>query len=163
VVVLVFEPHSMEARKLASKLNLTLKNRDQFLLSKLDLTELIEKNFSIVHAEETLQALIKTISSSKRNLFPVVDDSMKLVGVVHLDNIRSMIFTPARHEHITVKDVMTKPAAIIEVNEHLSSVLQKFDETHQWNLPVTDQGKYVGFVSKSSILTRYRTELMESA
>jgi CIC family chloride channel protein len=162
IMVHVFEPLSMDAKKLSAKLNLTVKNRDQFLLSKLDLTELIENNFSVVNPEHTLKSLIKTISVSSRNLFPVVDDSQKLIGIVHLDNIRTVIFDPASHDNVTVKELMTKPAAIITPDESLHQVLQKFDDTRQWNLPVTDQGRYIGFLSKSSILSRYRNELLES-
>lgn len=162
IMVHVFEPLSMDAQKLSAKLNLTVKNRDQFLLSKLDLTDLIENNFAVVNPEQPLKSLIKTIATSSRNLFPVIDDSGKLIGVVHLDNIRTVIFDPGSHDNVTVKDLMTKPAAIITPDESLHRVLQKFDDTRQWNLPVTDQGRYIGFLSKSSILSRYRNELLES-
>jgi CIC family chloride channel protein len=162
IMVHFFDPLSMEGRKLTTKLNVSVENRDRFLLSKLDLTELIETNFSVVHPEESLQMLIKTISSSSRNLFPVIDHQETLVGIVHMDNIRKMIFDAANHEHATVKDLMTKPAAVIEHNENLHQVLQKFEDTKQWNLPVTDHNRYIGFVSKSSILSRYRNELLES-
>ena len=163
IVVHIFEPLSVEARKLSVKFDLSVKNRDQFLLSKLDLTELIETDFSVIHPEETLQSLIKTISGSRRNIFPVVDDNETLLGIVHMDNVRSLIFDPVNKEHLTVKDLMTTPEAVIAVNENLNSVLRKFDETKLWNLPVTNNNRYVGFVSKSSILTRYRNELLESA
>lgn len=162
VIVHLFEPMSMESRKLSARLKLSVINRDQFLLSKLDLSDLIETNFSTIKPEQTLQSLIKTVSASKRNQFPVIDDKQALIAVVHMDNIRAMIFDPQRHEHVTVKELMVKPAAVIDVNENLHSVLQKFEETREWNLPVTDNGLYVGFLSKSSILSRYRNELLES-
>lgn len=162
VVVHFFEPLSMEAKKLSAKLKLTVKNRDQFLLSKLDLTELIENNFSVVHPDHTLRSLVKTISSSRRNLFPVVDDNQKLLGIVYLDNIRTVIFDPTNHDTTTVKELMTKPAATITPDENLHQVLQKFEDTRQWNLPVTENDRYVGFLSKSTILARYRNELLES-
>jgi CIC family chloride channel protein len=143
-------------------LNVSVENRDKFLLSKLDLTELIETNFSVVHPDETLKSLIQTVSKASRNLFPVTDDQHKLVGIVHMDHIRNVIFDPVNHENITVKELMIPPAATIEKGDNLHNVLQKFEDTHQWNLPVTDQHKYIGFVSKSSILARYRSELRES-
>jgi chloride channel protein, CIC family len=157
-----FEPLSMEGRKLSAKMNVSVENRDKFLLSKIDLTELIETNFAIVHPEATLSELIKIISSSKRNLFPVVDNELKLVGIVHMDDVRGLIFDPVNHGHTLVKDLMNVPAATIHTTENLHSVLQKFDKTRQWNLPVVDNNRYIGFVSKSSVLTRYRNELLES-
>jgi chloride channel protein, CIC family len=162
VVTHYFEPVSMEGKKLAGMLNLTVENRDKFLLSKLDLSTLIETNFSIIKPDEPLSALIKVISSSSRNTFPVVDDKDELVGVVHMDNIRGIIFNPEKHEGTIVRGLMTKPAAVIKMDENLHAVLKKFDDTNQWNLPVVEGNKYVGFVSKSNVLTKYRSELLKS-
>jgi chloride channel protein, CIC family len=157
-----FEPVSMEGKKLSAMLNLTVENRDKFLLSKLDLSSLIETNFSIIQPEESLASLIRVISSSGRNIFPVVNDRNELVGIIHMDTIRNIIFNPEKHEKVLVKDLMSKPAAVIGSTENLHSVLKKFDDTNQWNLPVVDNNQYVGFVSKSSVLTKYRSELLKS-
>jgi CIC family chloride channel protein len=79
-----------------------------------------------------------------------------------MDSIRKIIFNPEKHENSRVKDLMTKPAAIIRLNENLHTVLKKFDDTGQWNLPVVEDNQYLGFLSKSSILTKYRSELLKS-
>ena len=99
---------------------------------------------------------------SSRNAFPVVDEKDELVGIIHMDNIRGIIFNPDRHEGTVVSGLMTKPAAVINLNENLHAVLKKFDDTNQWNLPVVEGNKYVGFVSKSSVLTKYRSELLKT-
>jgi CIC family chloride channel protein len=163
IIVKIFQPLSMEAKKLAGKLNVSVQNKDEFILNKLELGELIETNFAIVHPADTIPSLIKIISSSTRNIFPVVDDSNAFLGIVQMDDIRKVVFTPELHSNQTVREMMTAPAAIISINEPLHSVLKKFEDTHQWNLPVTDNGQYIGFVSKSSILSRYRNELVQSA
>jgi CIC family chloride channel protein len=152
----------MEGKKLSAMLNLTVENRDTFLLSKLDLSTLIETNFSVVGIDEPVQSLIKVISSSNRNTFPVVNTNRDLIGIIHMDDIRSIIFSPEKYEKLSVKDLTIKPAAIISLHENLDTVLKKFDETSQWNLPVVDNGKYVGFISKSSVLTKYRSELLKT-
>lgn len=157
-----FQPLSMEGKKLSAMLNLTVENRDTFLLSKLDLSTLIETNFSVVGIDEPVQSLIKVISSSNRNTFPVVNTNRDLIGIIHMDDIRSIIFSPEKYEKLSVKDLTIKPAAIISLHENLDTVLKKFDETSQWNLPVVDNGKYVGFISKSSVLTKYRSELLKT-
>jgi CIC family chloride channel protein len=157
-----FEPLSMEGKKLSGMLNLSVDDKDRFLLSKLDLTTLIETNFSVVKPDETLQSMIQVIANSRRNTFPVVNDKNELLGLVHMDSIRTIIFNPEKYDKILVKELMTKPAAVIRLNENLHSVLKKFDETSQWNLPVVEDKQYLGFLSKSSILTKYRTELQRS-
>jgi CIC family chloride channel protein len=161
-VVKYFEPLSMEGKKLASMLNLSVETKDRFLLSKLDLTTLIETNFSIVKPDDNLQSMIQVISNSRRNTFPVVSDKNELLGLVHMDSIRNIIFNPEKHEKTLVKELMTKPAAVIKMKDNLHTVLRKFDETNQWNLPVVENKQYLGFVSKSSILTKYRSELLKS-
>ena len=161
-VVKYFEPLSMEGKKLASMLNLSVDTKDRFLLSKLDLTTLIETNFSIVRPEDNLQSMIQVISNSRRNTFPVVNDKNELLGLVHMDSIRNIIFNPEKHEKTLVKELMTKPTAVIKMNDNLHTVLRKFDDTNQWNLPVVENKQYLGFVSKSSILTKYRSELLKS-
>jgi chloride channel protein, CIC family len=162
IVVHYFEPQSMEAKKLASKLHLSIENRDTFILSKLDLAELIETNFSTVPVTENLKTLIKVISTSTRNTYPVVNEKRELVGIIQLDSIRGIIFTAEKPEEMAVEKLMAPAPAIIHVDENLHDVLKKFDETGLWNLPVVHNGRYMGFVSKSSVLTKYRAELLRS-
>jgi chloride channel protein, CIC family len=157
-----FEPLPMEGKKLSKMLNLNVDNKDQFLLSKLDLTTLIETNFSIVKPDDTLQSMIQVISNSRRNTFPVVNEKNELLGLVHMDSIRNIIFNPEKHDKTLVKELMTKPAAVIKLSDNLHVVLRKFDETNLWNLPVVEDKQYLGFVSKSSILTKYRSEVLKS-
>lgn len=158
-----FEPLSMEAKKLANKLHFSVDNRDTFILSKLDLAELIETNFSTVRPGDNLKTLISVIATSSRNTFPVINEKRELVGLVHLDRIRGIIFGSDRPEEMDVGKLMIPPAAVITVNENLHNVLKKFEETNEWNLPVVHNKQYMGFVSKSSLLTKYRAELLASA
>ncbi len=160
-VVKYFEPLSMEGRKLSNLLKVSVDDRDKYLLSKLDLKQLLETNFSAVRPDDTLRLLVRVISISRRNTFPVVDKEGKLVGVVLLDNIRELIFNSNIYETTFVKDLMTDPQAV-DVNEPLHDILRKFDDTKQWNLPVVKDSHYIGFLSKARILSEYRTELMKT-
>jgi len=158
----LFQPLSLEGQKLARLLNATIETRDKLLLSRLNLAELVEKNFSVVSPDDRLTTLVKTISTSPRNIFPVVDQGLRLIGIVHMNKIRRIMFETDRYETTYVKDLMDKPDAVVELNENLYEVFTKFDRTNQWNLPVVENGIYLGFVSKSSMLTRYRKEMLES-
>jgi CIC family chloride channel protein len=163
IVTHFFEPLSMEGKKLSYKLHQSVETKDKFILSKLELSSLIETNFSTIKVDEDLKALIKVIAASNRNIFPVLDKNDVLMGIIHLDKIRQVIFDPSKHDNVNVKDLMSEPAAIIEADSNLQEALRQFDKTNQWNLPVVTKGKYIGFLSKSSILARYRNELLESA
>ncbi len=156
-----FEPLSLEGRKLSKLLNVSVDDKDKYLLSKLNLNQLLETNFSPIRPDDTLRLLVRVISISKRNTFPVVDHEGKLEGVVHLDHIRELIFNNAIYDSTFVKELMTGAHAV-DVDESLHDILKKFDETKQWNLPVVRNNVYLGFLSKARILSEYRTELMKT-
>lgn len=156
-----FEPLSMEGKKLAKLLNMTADNRDQFLLSRLSLQNLLEHNFSEIRPDNSLRLLVRVVSISRRNTFPVVTPEGKLVGVVHLDHIREIIFNEKVYDSTFVKDVMTEAHAV-DIADNLPTILKKFDDTRQWNLPVVKDNIYQGFLSKARILSEYRAELMKS-
>jgi CIC family chloride channel protein len=162
MVVRYFEPLSMEAKRLSTKLKLSTEDRDKYLLSKLDLSEMIEDNFTVVQEDGTLRNLVSAVSISKRNTFPVLNEQSELVGLINLDNVRDVIFKTEKYDDVLITDLMTKPEAVIHPYETLHTVLRKFDDTNQWNLPVVEDKKYKGFVSKSSILAKYRTELLKT-
>jgi CIC family chloride channel protein len=156
-----FEPASIESKKLSRMLNVDVTDRDSMLLSKLNLKDLIETNFSTVRPDDSLRLLVRVISISKRNTFPVVNENGELAGVVHLDSIREIIFDTKRYDATLVKDVMTQ-AHPVEVHDSLHRILKKFDETGQWNLPVIEGKRYLGFLSKARILSEYRSELLKT-
>ncbi|MGE5496719.1 MAG: CBS domain-containing protein, partial [Syntrophothermus sp.] len=96
------------------------------------------------------------------NLFPVVDSDNNLLGVISLESIRELLFELENYKEIPAVDLMSQAEATVELNEEMSSVMKKFDETGAWNLPVVNNRKYVGFVSKSSIFTKYRDSIIKS-
>ncbi len=117
VVTHYFEPLSMEAKKLSGLLKINIEDRDKFILSKLELEALIETNFSVLKPEQDLQELIKTIATSSRNIFPVLNENKELLGVIHLDKIRSIIFNASAHGDATVNGLMEAPADVITTDE----------------------------------------------
>ena len=121
----------------------------------------IEKDFQTVDPEQSLGELVKIISTSHRNLFPVVDYNGKLMGVVQLDDIRNIMFRPMLYSRFKVEQLMTAPPAFVNEEASMEKVMELFESTNAWNLPVIDNdGKYVGFVSKSKIFNSYRSVLV---
>jgi CIC family chloride channel protein len=157
-----FEPLSMEARKLSERLKHSIASRDHFLLSKIELNKLIETDFIPLHESDLLQSLIHAISQSRRNTFPVLNEKHELVGLIHLDHVRATIFQTELYETVHIKDIMVTPSSAIALQESLHDVLKKFDDAHVWNLPVIENNRYIGFVSKSNILSKYREALRQT-
>ena len=154
-----FHPHAMEKRELAEKGVILTEDKDKNILTLLDLKEIIETDFIKINYNNRILELTDIIMHSKRNLFPVVDKDDKFMGIVYLESIREILFDLPSFNDLLVVELMGIPPAIIEYNEDMRSVMKKFDESKAWNLPVVNKGKYLGFISRSTILSKYRDKI----
>lgn len=161
ITVKYFVPNSIYTMELAKRGQLITHDKDQAVLTLMKLQNEIETNFETIHPDQTLEDLVKIVRKSKRNLFPVIDEKDSLVGVVSLDNIRDIMFNQDLYKTMRVHEMMTIPPGYISSADSMDSVMKKFEETGAWNLPVVDEGKYIGFVSKSKLFSAYRNLLSE--
>ena len=155
-----FEKHSIYTKRLIETGDLIQYDKDQIVLSLIDLKKIVEKDLLIIHPEATLDDLVKLVMKSKRNIFPVVNEDNELEGIVTLDDIREMMFEEESRANVIIKTIMQKPPSSVSPQEKMQSVMNKFEVTQAWNLPVIDNGKYVGFISKSRIFNAYRKKLI---
>ena len=156
----LFEPYSIYTMRLAQRGELLTHHKDKAVLTLLKMNSVVETDFQAVTPEMNLGEMVQAISHSSRNLFPVVGDDKKLVGVVLLDEIRNIMFRPHLYKRMYVRRFMSMPPAKIVIGMTMEKVMKTFDDTGAWNLPVVDeQGGYVGFVSKSKIFNSYRRVL----
>jgi CIC family chloride channel protein len=155
-----FEPHTIYTKRLARRGELITHHKDKAVLTLMRLNKVLETDFLTVKPEQTLGELIKTIAKARRNIFPVLDNEHKLLGIVILDDIREIMFNNELYTTTKVKHLMTIPPAFIDINENMDEVMKKFEDTGAWNLPVVENGKYLGFVSKSKIFSVYRRVLI---
>ena len=162
LTIIVFERHSLYAMRLAQKGELLTHHKDRAVLTLMKMDNVIETDLSIVTPETTLGQLVKVISKSHRNLFPVVNPkTQRFVGVVSLDEVRNIMFRPELYDRYKVQELMNMPPARIVVNMPMDKVMDTFENTGAWNLPVVDEeNKYIGFVSKSKIFNTYRKVLV---
>jgi CIC family chloride channel protein len=152
----------MDTKKLAKKGHIFTHDKDRNILSVLKVNKILETDFQMIHPEMKLGELVNVVAQSHRNIFPVVDQNNELVGIIMLDFIREIMFKTNLYETVTVAQLMRHPAAVIQPDEDMYSAMKKFDETGAWNLPVVENGMYIGFISKSSIFTRYREKLIRN-
>ncbi len=157
--IIAFEPYSIYAIRLAKRGELLTHHKDKSVLRLLKISSVIENDFKTVTPDMNLKQMVDVISQSNRNLFPVLDADNKLVGVVLLDDIRNIMFRPDLYKRMFVSKFMSMPPAMIEVGDSMENVMKTFDRTGAWNLPVVENGKYLGFVSKSKIFNSYRRVL----
>ncbi len=160
-LVKYFLPHSVYTMQLAKRGELLTHNKDQAILTLLKLDSVIENDFMPVKPNMNLGEMVKVVSSCKRNLFPVLNKDNELKGVITLDDIREIMFTPQLYEEVLVKNIMHNPPEVIFYEETMDVVMEKFKGSGAWNLPVIRDGRYVGFVSKSKLFSVYRRKLIE--
>ena len=161
LTIIVFEPHSIYSMRLAKKGELLTHHKDKAVLTLMKVENVVEKDFVVVHPEMDLGELVKAISASRRNIFPVTDKSGILIGIVTLDDIRNIMFRQELYHRFTVGKLMTAIPARLYDTDSMEQVMRTFDDTKAWNLPVVDEeGHYLGFVSKSKIFNSYRQVLV---
>ena len=153
--------YTIYTKELAAKGELLTHNKDEAVLTLMQLDDVIETNFKSVHPEMTLgEMLHESVSKSNRNIFPVLVEK-RMVGVVLLDDIREFMFDTKKHDSTFVKDYMHRPPEFIfYTRDSMKQVMQKFQDSGAWNLPVIKEDEYLGFVSKSKLLTAYRRKLI---
>lgn len=135
---------------------------DTSVLGAIQLQKLIEKDLLLLHPDDSLRKIVDAIVHSKRNLFPVVDELHHLHGIILLNDIRSIMFDQSQYDSVTAKELMTQPPELVTINDSMSKVVSKFELTGAWNLPVIDEKmRYLGIVSKSTIFSFYRKELLK--
>ncbi len=160
ITIMYFEPHSIYTIRLAQRGELITHHKDKAVLTLIDMGKVIEKDFVELSPNDKLHELVNAISHSKRNIFPVISNGM-LVGIVLLDDIRHIIFNTDMYGSTYIRDLMILPPTHVSPDEPMDEVMKKFEETGSWNLPVIQNGKYIGFLSKSKLFSVYRNWLLD--
>lgn len=156
-------PHNIYAAELAKKGELITHDKDKNVLMMLDIDKVIETNFVLLSPEMKLGEILENaVAKSSRNHFPVVNESKEFLGIITLNDIRSIMFDTKLYDKVVVSDLMHGASDIIYYGkDSAEEILNKFKSSGAWNLVVIKDGKYFGFISKSRLLTAYRRKLIQ--
>lgn len=164
VCVSPFERHSIYARKLAAKGDLLTHDKDQSAWQLIDMRKLIETDFVCVHEGDRLCDLVEAIKHSHRNLFPVLSDDDKFLGIIHLDTVRKVVFQPELYEHMDIDQFMypVSEADIVDLSTPPQEVVSRFRNSDRYNLIVLDEeGAFRGLLSRANVFSAYRRFVSE--
>ncbi len=156
-----FEGQSIYTKRLAERGELITHHKDKAVLSMLTVEEVLENDCERVPVDGKLRDLVHAVSKSRRNIFPVVNEEQELIGVISLNDVRDIIFNTELYDKVDITEIMQIPPAIMRKDENMKKVLEIFEETEAWNLPVTEDDRYIGFISRSKIFNSYRSLLKE--
>jgi CIC family chloride channel protein len=163
LTIMRFEPHSVYTKKLAQSGELITHHKDKAVLRLMEVKQLIETDFEVLLPTATIRDLVKAISKSDRNLFPVVDENGILKGMVKLSEVKNLIFEPELYDSVKVKDIMYMPQFFISPYDNMETVAEKFESSGRYNLAVIDEGKYLGFISRAVVFSKYRKTLQDAS
>ncbi len=161
VTIMRFEPHSVYTKRLAQRGELITHHKDKAVLKMMKLRKLIETDFEILPPDATLRDLVKAISKSERNLYPVVGKEGNLLGMVKLSDVKNLIFETDLYDTVKVKDLMYMPEYYISPTDNMEKVAKKFETSGRYNLAVMENDKYLGFISRAVVFSKYRKMLQD--
>ena len=154
-----FERYSMDVKPLADKGHVFTSDKDRNILSNIDLLTLVDRTYSALNRSGKVEDAVAIFSATKQNTIPVIDERNNLVGIVDLDLVRPVIFNQYRVRFMALEEIISRPQDVISTEDGIDNVLEKFEGAGASLLPVTNNGKYYGFLSKQSVLEAYRSGL----
>ena len=164
VTAKIFEPYSVYTRRLAQKGKLKTHNKDKYAIRQIDFLSLLDKNVRTVPLNATLRQYVDIIADCKRNIFVVVDDQHKFVGLLLMDDHRDTIFKPELYDTYSVRDLLYIPDVVVFDTDTAEEMVAKFKQTDNFNLPViTKDRKYLGFLSRAKVLDVYKDVIAEES
>ncbi|QNL49077.1 chloride channel protein [Olivibacter sp. SDN3] len=142
---------------------LSHEDKDKTVLRMMKLRYVLESNFTILLPNEKPIDRRSDIIHTKRNIFPVVDEQQKLLGVIYSERLFSILMG----EEVTdksMKELAQPPVDVVRMDANMYDVMRKMDREDIWILPVLDANdRYMGFVSKSAIFNKYRALLVRQS
>jgi CIC family chloride channel protein len=153
IISRLFNPHNVYWHHLIE--NNIHPNQDFDMLNAIRLDSVINKEFTPLTKDTTIANFYKILAGSTSNVFPVLNKDGSIEGVVLWDGVRKQLLDNQAIEQ-NVSQFMVAPPAIVNYEQSPSSVMEIFDSIDAWQLPVIRNGLFIGFISKSALLNKYR-------
>ncbi len=155
-----FEPASIYMKDLVEKGHFLKPGTDARVLSDLSISELIDHDCTVIEAGTTLGALVKTVTCSIRNEYPVRDGLTGMyLGLVTFEDIRPYLFDAWMYDAVFVDQIMNVDFETAEITDSVATVLDIMDRRSLGSVPVVDKGYYAGMIYRATLFEHYRREL----
>lgn len=161
-IVKSYEPYSMDTKKLAMEGQIFTHKKEKNILTSIRPEEMLQDRYDIISIDKTLRDLVEIIKRSDKNIFAVCDNKERFVGIIELNDVKQQLFQSELFDKTTIRVLVKKPQAILTTKNTMHEVMEKFDITHSWYLPVLNEDKkFIGFISKTKLFNKYR-EILSS-
>lgn len=161
-IVKTYEPYYMEIKQLAKEGQVFTYKKEKNILTSIQLSDMLQDKFDSIDMDKKLRDLVELIKRSEKNIFAVHDAKGLFAGIIELNDIKQQLFRPDRFDLIYIKSLLKKPPGVLHEKDDMHTVMEKFDITQSWYLPVLDaEKKFIGFISKTKVFNKYR-EILSS-
>lgn len=156
-IVKSYEPYSMETKKLAMEGQIFTHKKEKNILTSIHIEDMLQDKYESISSDKKLSDLIEIIKKSEKNIFAVVDGKSKFAGIIELNDIKQKLFQPEQFDKVSIRGIMKRPATTLQHDQDMHTVMEKFDITQSWYLPVLDkERRFIGFISKTKLFNKYR-------
>jgi CIC family chloride channel protein len=156
-IVKSYETYSMETKKLALEGQIFTHKKEKNILTSIHLDSLVQDNYDCISLDKKLKDLVEIVKRSEKNIFAVVDNKDRFVGIIELNDIKQRLFQPEQFDKVPISSLMKRPSAILQQDQDMHTVMEKFDITQSWYLPILNKDrKFIGFISKTKLFNKYR-------
>lgn len=163
-IVKSYEPYSMDLKKLAQEGQVFTHKKERNILTTIQLTDMIQDRYDSISVDKKLRDLVELIKRSEKNIFAVHDSKNRFVGIIELNDVKQQLFLQDQFDRVSLRSLMKKPAAILLEDQDMHAVMESFDLTQSWYLPVLNKEKiFIGFISKTKLFNKYREILASQA
>lgn len=156
-------PISPETALLVEKGEIYTGHKDENVLQNIALSKIIEKDILSLRAEQTLGDLVEAIRASPRQIFAITTEKGDFLGLISLEQVKTILFDREQYEVIRLESLVKPPVGILPVDASMKTVIHIFEETGAWNLPVVQGSQFIGLISRSSVFSAYRNELIRQS
>lgn len=149
-------------RTLAAEGKIFTTRHDQNILNQIKIMECINDASVVIQTNSDIQEVLDLYKNSDQNTFAVVDENYRFWGILNREQLRPYLLGTKSPSEINLTELTISPSFEITMKERIVDVIKMFDESDVWQLPlVSEKNEFLGFVSRSKILTRYRLLLKE--
>jgi CIC family chloride channel protein len=134
------------------------------LLDTIKVSDVMVKEYDSVPPQMTLRQLLRYMEQGREDSYPVLDRYGNLMGLVSIQDIRSILTKEGMHDLVIVSDIIGSKPSTITSDKTLNDALRLFGMRDKSILPVVNPHKperMVGLLYRRDVLSTYNRRLLQ--
>ncbi|MDD5458962.1 MAG: CBS domain-containing protein, partial [Phycisphaerae bacterium] len=161
IVQIIGPPFVKYAVKKAGEVGLNITEDD--LIETYKVGDVFDKNAPVLYTGNSLSEVVKIVSGTTSNFYPVIDGSSDLVGLVTMDGIRKTFTTTELNDWLVTMDIMEPIVTTIEPDITLADALHTARKLDIDNIPVVEDrqtNKLLGVFNSTGVRRHLAAEVL---